>query len=53
MKLLRALALKALLALGLGDTRKWRHHPDDPPEVALYGAQKVAKTKRADHNRSA
>ena len=30
----------------------WRRRPYDPPDGALYGAQKVAKTKRAAVDRS-
>jgi hypothetical protein len=50
---LAVLALKALMARGLGDTRhgaiaRTRRHRDP-----LYGAKKLAKTTLAFHNRRA
>jgi hypothetical protein len=41
------LALQALLAFGCARINKWRDRRSDPPDVAFYGAQKVAKTKLA------
>jgi hypothetical protein len=41
-----SVGLTALLALAQRHN-KWRDRRFDPPDVALYGAQKVAKTKLA------
>ena len=42
--------MTALLAPRARPHKQWRRRPDDPPDGPLYGAQKVAKTKLADHN---
>ena len=39
------MSLKALLTLGAERHKEWRRRLFDPPDVALYGTQKVAKTK--------
>jgi len=41
-------ALQALLALGLGGTSDSVIARPSPPDVALYGTQKLTKTKPAD-----
>jgi hypothetical protein len=39
------MSLKALLALGLSDAEEWRDRLFQPPDLALYDAKKLAKTK--------
>jgi hypothetical protein len=38
--------------IGSPSHKQWRRRPFDPPDVALYGTQKFAKTKRAVSDRS-
>ena len=39
------IALKALLAPGLGRHKEWRDRSGGPPNAVLYGAKKLAKAK--------
>jgi hypothetical protein len=43
-------ALTALPAFGIRRHKEWRGRRFDPPEVALYGMQKVAKAELAGDN---
>jgi hypothetical protein len=37
----------SIAGIGIPSHKPWRRCPFDPPDVAFYGTQKFAKTKRA------